>query len=117
MKALVVVLSNRSLFAEGVASRLQNYPDRVEVKYLAPEQSDTLEQLKALQPSVVILDATEENILHCSLNAIFAELPTLKIVRLNSQREQVQIVTSERHSASVVHELLDIIAPDSPPKK
>ena len=111
----VVILSGQSLFTEGIASRLRQLSEKVEVTIVDPEGDDAMAEIDALQPAVVILDATDKKPLRvCPLSALLWASWTPKILRLDSQQEYVQIVTSEQHSADAVRDLLRYITPDSP---
>ena len=55
----LIILSDHTLFAEGIASRLRQYPERVEVHFVNPQQADYLEQIKEICPSAIIIDARE----------------------------------------------------------
>jgi hypothetical protein len=72
-------------------------------------------QIIALQPSTVILDVTNSEITQlCSLSKLLASLARLKIIRLDLQQKQIQVVTSEQRPAADVHDLVEVIEPSSP---
>ena len=109
-KKRVVILSDQSLFAEGVASRLQQYPEQVEVRVLNPTRQECLEEIAKLSPAVVILDTTNAKTLdHCPLNKLLHVLPELKVIELDTQQKQVQVVTSKQHKAVDVRDLIEVI--------
>ena len=108
----VVILSGRSLFAEGVASRLRQHLERFKLHTVDSRQDDALAQVVAVRPSAVILDASDPNVTdHCPLNTLLEALPSLKIIRLDPQRNQVQVVTSEQRQATEVSDLISLIEP------
>ena len=112
--ASIVILSGNSLFIEGVASRLQQYPNQVEIEIVNSSQPGALEIIQAIRPSAVILDATEKQTSpNCPISTLLSALPALKIVRLDSQQKHFQIVTSEQHSVDAVQDLLELIAPQA----
>ena len=106
----IVILSGQSLFAEGIASRLKEYPQEVNVTVVDPEVPDCFAQISAHHPSVIILDASDGiTSKTCPLNRLFALAPDLKVIHLDSQKEQIQVVTSERHKATGVADLIEML--------
>lgn len=110
----VVILSKRSLFMEGVASRLRQDEARVEVVTMDAHAPQVLAQVIAARPAAVILDATDPDATQgCTLSTLLQALPALKVIHLDLQRKQVRIVTSEQRPAGEVRDLLEIIAPSA----
>ena len=106
----LVILSNHSLFAEGVASRLLQYPERVDVRFVDPQQADYLEQIKENRPCAVIIDAADADRSQCCLLCdLLMALANVTIIRLEVQRQDIQIVTSQQHPLTDVRDILDII--------
>lgn len=112
----VVILSGQSLFAEGVASRLRQHLDRLELVIIDSRKPDALQQVLNARPSTVILDAADTIDLTqgCPLGELLREIPSFKIIRLDSQQQEIRIVTSEQRLADEVKDLIDLI---EPPKK
>lgn len=110
MRTCVVILSGHSLFADGVASQLRRHVQELELEVVDVRQPDAMAQIIAARPSTVILDATDPEIarLHL-LSKLPLALPELKVICLNSQQEQIQVITSEQLSADQVRDLLDVI--------
>lgn len=110
----VVILSDHSLFIEGVTNRLRQYLHQVELKVVDPRQPDAMAQIIALQPSTVILDVTNPEITQlCSLTKLLLSLATVKVIRLDLRQDQIQIVTSEQRPAVEVRDLVEVIEPSS----
>lgn len=110
MQLHVVILSGRSLFAEGVASRLRQHPQRVKLEVMDARQPDVMARILSDEPSAVILDAADPDIAKLGLLAkLQLALPGLKVICLDSERDRVQVMTSERLPAAQVHDLLDVI--------
>ncbi len=106
----VVILSNQSLFAEGIASRLRQYLQLVKLEIIDPWQLDNMSQIVAAQPSVVILDDTDPRIAqYCSLDKLLRLLPKLKVIILNLQQEHIQVLDSEQRRVTKVHDLAKMI--------
>jgi hypothetical protein len=68
--------------------------------------------------TAVILDATDPEIVQlCLLSRLQLALPGLKLICLNPQREQIQVMTSEQHPADQICDLIEVMeAIESPPK-
>ncbi len=109
----VVILSGHSLFAEGVASRLRQHLEQLELLTVDSGQSDALDRVLVAQPAAVILDASDagEATPHCSVDKLLRSLPSLKIIRLDPQYSTVQVVTSEQRPAGEVSDLIKVIQP------
>lgn len=106
----VIILSSRSLFVEGVATRLRQHLAEQDVVTVDARQADVLKSVVAAQPSVVILDATDvEAAQACSVGDLLKALPSLKIIRLDPQQKQIQVVVSEQRVVHEVRDLIDVI--------
>jgi DNA-binding NarL/FixJ family response regulator len=107
---LVVILTGESLFAEGIASRLSQFPHKVTVEVVDPESSDCMARISAQQPAVIIVDASDALTMElCPLNRLIATLPDLKVIHLDSQKDQIRVVTSEQHPVAEVQDLIEMI--------
>jgi hypothetical protein len=110
-KPAVVVLSSHTLFAEGVHSRLQSRAEALDLSVVDARNSKAMEQIIALDPQAVIVDASDaEASLNCPINHLLASLPALKIIRLDPEQAGFQVVTSARHIAHEVDDLLEVIS-------
>jgi DNA-binding NarL/FixJ family response regulator len=110
LRTRVVILSGHSLFAEGVASQLRQTLQGLELEVVDARQPDAMAQVATAQPSAVILDATDPEITHlCLLSRLLLALPGLKVIYLDPQQEQIQVVTSEQHPVEQVHDLIEAI--------
>jgi anti-anti-sigma regulatory factor len=95
---------------EGVATRLRQHLAEQDVVTVDARQADVLKSVVAAQPSVVILDATDvEAAQACSVGDLLKALPSLKIVRLDPQQKQIQVVVSEQRVVDEVRDLIDVI--------
>jgi hypothetical protein len=110
MQTQIVILSGHSLFAEGVASRLRQYPQRVNVHFVDPQHTDYMDQVKDIHPTAVVLDAADvDNSQCCLLCDLLMAMPNLTIVRLEAQKADIQIVNSSHHHINEVRDIIDII--------
>ncbi len=106
----IVILTNHSLLADGLISRLREYPDSLELWVFDANQVDVLTQIVAVQPSVVILEESEAQQLEtCSLKQILSVLPNLMVIYLRLGQQDIQVIESEPYPAKEVREVVDII--------
>jgi DNA-binding NarL/FixJ family response regulator len=106
----VIILTGQSLFAEGVASRLRQYPQEVDVRVLDPNDPNALDLVSQHISATVIMDANDSEAMQlCPLSRLMFANPEIKVVRLDSQRNTIQVVSSEQHQAGKIHDLLGII--------
>lgn len=110
----VVILSNRTLLVEGVITRLQQYESRVELHVLDLNQSDLLVKITAIKPTAIILDDKAPLVSQAiPLDKLLRELPTLKVICLDAQCLQTQVIRSEQYRVNEVCDLLELIDPVS----
>ena len=108
----VVILSGHSLFAEGIASRLQQYAGQVEVVFIDPGHEDYLAQISELQASIVFIDAMDSKTTQCCLLCeLLIEFPCIRLVRLTVDQKDVQVVSSSKQQFDDVQDLINIFLP------
>jgi DNA-binding NarL/FixJ family response regulator len=106
----VVIWSSRTLFAEGIAQRLRQSPELLELHLVDAQPTDALEQVVSAEPSMVLLDATdEETTRQCPLHQLFSALPSLTVVYLDPQQQRMQVVTSAQRSITAFKDLIEVI--------
>lgn len=111
LKTKVVVLSGHSLFADGTASRLEQYSEDLETVILDPARPDIMEELLAIKPAFAIIDAHDPNLSKSSgLAGIFQALPDLRVVMLDSQSAEIQLLSSRTFRAGAVRDLIEVLA-------
>jgi hypothetical protein len=109
-QAAVVILTSRSLFAEGIAARLRQDLPVQDVTTIDARQPDALNQVIAAQPGAVIVDITDREVMQLApMWTLLAALPALKIIRIHPDHDHIQIVTSEQREAGRVQDLIEII--------
>lgn len=110
VQGCVVIISDQSLFIEGVTSRLRQYLKQVTLKIVDPRQPDVMTQIIAAQPSTVLIDGTNSKMDKlCSMNKLLFSLPLLKIIHLDLQQEHIQVVTSEQYLVDKMCDLAGMI--------
>jgi hypothetical protein len=106
----IVVLSGRTLFAEGIAASLGQNLGEQDYQTMDAQQPEVIERLVALQPRVVIVDATDEDVTQrFPLDSLLAAMPALTILRLDPQHEQLQVVTSRQRSIRSLSDIVGVI--------
>jgi hypothetical protein len=107
---MCVILSGRSLFAEGMAARLGKFlrPDElITVDARAPH---ALADVIATQPATVLLEAGDDTVNQLDpLAGLLAALPRLRIVQLDARGHEVQVITSARHTLAQAQDLVAIL--------
>ena len=105
----VIVLSGQSLFAEGIAARLSAQLGQQLVTINVREPA-ALQRVIQANPVAVILDATDGDVARaCPLSGLLDALPGLKIIRLNSENDQIQVVSSQQRQAWQMQDLVKFI--------
>ena len=108
----VVVLTSHSMFTEGIATRLGQHLDRIDLELVDSRHSDCLQRIRESQPSVIVLEADDENIERfCPLGQILAAAPEVKIIRLDPDLDRIHVVTSELRSVNEPTDLISILLP------
>jgi DNA-binding NarL/FixJ family response regulator len=110
MQTRVVILSAHSLFAEGIARRLQEYLQLAKLEIVDPRHLDAMAQISAARPSIVILDVTDSKVTQfCPLSNLLLSFPELRVICLDPQQDQIQVVTGEKRKAVEVRDLAEVI--------
>jgi hypothetical protein len=106
----IVILSARSLFADGIASKLRQVEHDLEMNVMDPRQPGALERIVSAQPSVIIMDGTDSELAeHVPLGQLVSYMPTVRVIWLDPQQELIQLVTSEQRVATNVNDLIEMI--------
>ena len=107
---VVVILMGKSLFAEGLVSRLQQKLEAAELQLIDTRQPDAFEQILAIQPSAVIVDETDPEVSNHFLTEKFMDkFSSLKVIRVNPQSTGVKIVHWNNFQVTEVSDLLDVL--------
>jgi hypothetical protein len=110
MNARIAMMTNHSLFAEGLISRLREYPEQLDLRIFDHLQPDVVSHLVDFKPLVIILEENEEQQFNIgTFKQMLAILPNLLIIYLYLNQPDILIIQSERYLASGVGELVDII--------
>jgi hypothetical protein len=97
----VVVLTDYSLLAQGIASRLRQSSRSLEVEVVDFRQADVLEEIIKMQPQVVIYGSRDvEKSNTCPLGSLFNALPNLMVIEVNLDNSNVQLIRSGQYNAA-----------------
>jgi chemotaxis response regulator CheB len=110
----VLIVAGHSLFADGTANRLLQYPEQVDVQRLNPADEDLLEKAIEARPSVIIMDQRDPEIgQSMSLERILRSLPGVQVLLLDPQNAEIQVVSSRTREPVEVEDLLALISNSS----
>ncbi len=108
----VVVLTAHSMFTEGIATRLGQYLDQIEVQVVDSRDSDCLVSIREAQPAVIVLEANDENVERfCPLDEILAAAPEVRVIRLDPDLDRIHVVTSELRTVAGPTDLISMLLP------
>jgi DNA-binding NarL/FixJ family response regulator len=114
VRTRVVIISGHSLFAEGVASRLSKYDDRLDLEIVDIEEDDFLSKVVSLKPATIILDTlSEEDQEKIRISKLVKALPELTVIQLDPQQSKVQVLTSKGHILAEIKDLIEVIQKNS----
>lgn len=110
-KTKVVILSAKSLFIEGIVTRLKQFPQQINLSVLNPlETADYLDKIIQMKPSAIILDAfLNTNQQKDPLPLLLKALPSLRVICLDIHKKYIQVVDSSTCSVERIQELLEIL--------
>jgi hypothetical protein len=107
MSAKVVVLAGRSLFTEGVISKLRRSALGRSFDVIDMCQLDPLREIYKLRPDVLVVDGNDPEYCEKLKGNTFPDLSHLKIIFLNSQSARTRILQWEEHDTTQIADLLD----------
>lgn len=98
------------MFTEGIASRLGQHLDRIDLELVDSRDSDCLAKIREAQPSVIVLEVNDENVERfCPLGEILAAAPEVKVIRLDPDFDRIHVVTSELKSVNEPTDLINVL--------
>lgn len=106
----VVVLTDYSLLAQGIASRLRQSSRSLEVVVLDFRQADVMEELVNLRPQVVIYGSRDvEQSDRIPLGSLFNMLPNLMVIELNLDNSNIQLIRGGQYNAADSTDLVSML--------
>jgi len=107
MSAKVVVLAGRSLFTQGMISKLRCSALAGSFNVIDMCQPDPLQAIEMLRPDVIIVDGNDPEYHAKIKGSTFPNLSHLKIIFLDSQSARTRILQWEEHDTTQIADLLD----------
>lgn len=114
MSAKVVILAGRSLFTDGVISKLRASSQAQYFEVIDMCQPDPLRAIEAACPDVLVLDGNDPEFCAKLKSNMFANLSHLKIIFLDSQSARTRIMQWEEHDTTQITDLLEDIGSSQP---
>lgn len=106
----VVVLTDYSLLAQGIASRLRQSSRSLEVMVLDFRQANLMEELVSIQPQVVIYGSRDvEKSDRIPLGSLFNILPNLMVIELNLDNSNIQMIQGGQYNAADCKDLVSML--------
>jgi hypothetical protein len=113
VKLRTIAFLSRSIFVEGVISRLRRHPQKNVVHFIDPKNEEYITQVSEIMPSVVVIDADQRKTNQgCVLCDLLHEFPEITILRLKAQEKGVQVITSSSYDVETVQDLIDLVGVD-----
>ncbi len=110
MPICVVLISDRSLFAKSVASCLPKYLRQVDLQVVDSERPEALDEIIRVRPNLVVLEiAFLESHQPNMLERLLLALPSLKIIGLDTRKQDILLLCSEQLIVSDVRDLASLI--------
>lgn len=104
------MLSTPSLFTEGIANRLGQHLDQVELLVVDSRDPDAVARTLAAKPDVILFEAQDGNVeCACPLIHLLAAAPLVRVIRLDAGNEQVRLLTSEQKAVSEPMDLINTV--------
>jgi hypothetical protein len=106
----VVVLTDYSLLAQGIASRLRQSSHSLEVDVVDFRRPDVMDEIIKLQPQVVIFGSNDvEKSNRCPLGSLFNALPNLMVIELNLNNSNIQLIRGGQYNAADFTDLVRML--------
>ncbi len=109
MNAKVVILAGRSLFTEGVISKLRCSPPQRVFEVIDMCQPEPLQAIEAACPDVIVVDGNDPEYIAKIKGSTFPNLSQLKIIFINSKTSRTRVLQWEEHDTTQITDLLDEI--------
>jgi len=103
----IYIIASHPLFAQGVSSLLEAQPD-IQVFGLSEYSPDTLRDIEALQPDVVVIDS-EQSIRGQITDELLCKIPGLKLVGLSLEEDNITITYSQQKTGAAVEDLVSAV--------
>jgi hypothetical protein len=100
------------MFTEGIATRLGQYLDRIDVQVIDSRGPNCLTKVGEAHPAVIVVEANDENLdMLCPLDQLLGAAPEVKIIRLDPDLDQIHVVTGELKTLQRPGDLINMLLP------
>jgi hypothetical protein len=110
MSAKVVILAGRSLFTQGVISKLRGLSLQKNFEVIDLCQPEPLQAIEAACPDVIVVDGNDPEYISKVEGSMFPNLSQLKIIFINSKTSRTRVLQWEEHDTTQITDLLDEIS-------
>ena len=100
----IYIIASHPLFAQGVSSLLKAQPD-IQVVGLSEFSPRVLREIETLQPDVVVIDS-EQGSRGRITDALLSQDPSLKLVGLSLEEDNITITYLQQRSGAAVEDLV-----------
>jgi hypothetical protein len=98
------------LFTQGIATRLGQHADQIELTVVDSRDADALARAMATRPEVVLFEARDVNVERpCPLRELIDAAPLVRLIRLDPSQDRVRVVTSEQRMVSEPIDLIGMV--------
>jgi len=107
----VVVLSHKSLFADGIVSQLRTRAgQQVEVQTVDAGAPEAMERVQAVRPHIILLDVNDGDVFrHCPVIEILRATPEVKVLQLDPKSDDIFVYSAARKRARGIGELVEVM--------
>ena len=109
----IAILAKQSLFLEGIANKLKNYPGVVDAYFVTPTFPNAINELIAISPTIILIDAGDIDTTQLSIPLILDSIPNSKVYRFDLSSDHISIFTSKSLNVRRVNELVEFMQPTS----
>lgn len=110
MALQVVILSRKSLMADGILSQLAAHAEAVAVEPLDVAAPGALDRFSALAPAVALVDMNDTEVVkHIGIAHLLDLSPTTKVFQLNPNSDEIRIYSTLTRRAQGIGELLEVM--------
>jgi len=111
----VIILKGRSLFTDGVVSKLTHSSLMSQFEVIDMCQPDPLQAILEAKPGVLVVDENDPEYSEKLEGRLFKIIPNVKIILLDSETTHVRVVQWAEHNIPQLSDLLDEINAASEP--
>ena|SRR6266545_4555756 len=111
----IVVILHNSLLARGIACKLMEFANTVQLSVVESESTNIQQTIQAQSPEVIILDSGDSVIgKTVSLKKLFEWAPEAKIICLDHSSDYAHVFSSFEIQVASAEQLLNILQPADP---